>query len=83
MHHNKKFYGVGTIGEKGQIVVPIEAREELKIKTGDKFVFFGVGPMLHMIEADKLNEFLDKMTAFSSKIDEIKESVQKKIKESK
>ena len=83
MHQCKKFYGVGTIGEKGQIVVPVEARDELNIKTGDKFVFFGVGPMLHMIEVRKLDEFLDKMTAFSSKVVEIKETVRKKIKESK
>jgi AbrB family looped-hinge helix DNA binding protein len=83
MHQCKKFYGVGTIGEKGQIVVPIEARDELKIKTGDKFVFFGVGEMLHMIEAEKLNDFLDKMTAFSSRMVEMKEDVKKKIKESK
>jgi AbrB family looped-hinge helix DNA binding protein len=83
MHHCKKFYGVGTIGEKGQIVVPIEARDELKIKTGDKFVFFGVGPMLHMIEVEKLNEFLEKVTTFSSQVDKIKKSVQEKIKESK
>ena len=83
MHHHKKVYGVGTVGEKGQIVIPVEAREELKIKTGDKFVFFGMGSALHMIEADKLNDILEKMTLFTSKVDEIKKSVQEKIKESK
>lgn len=80
MHnHEKKFYGVGTVGEKGQIVIPVEAREALGIKTGAKFVFFGVGPMLHLIEAEKLNSFLDKITSFSTRIDEFKKSVQDKI----
>lgn len=78
-HHDKKFFGVGTVGEKGQIVIPSDAREAMKIKTGDKFVFFGVGSMLHMIEADKLNSFLDRMTSFTAKVDEFKRSVQEKI----
>jgi len=35
--------------------------------------------MLHMIEADKLNSFLDRMTSFTAKVDEFKRSVQEKI----
>lgn len=79
-HHDKKFYGVGTVGEKGQIVIPSDAREALNIKTGDKFVFFGVGPMLHMIETEKLNSFLERMTSFTTKVDEFKKKVQDELK---
>ncbi|MFA7653527.1 MAG: AbrB/MazE/SpoVT family DNA-binding domain-containing protein [Candidatus Magasanikbacteria bacterium] len=32
--------GSATMGERGQIVVPKEARTSLKIKTGDRFVIF-------------------------------------------
>ncbi len=33
-----KFYGSSTVGERGQIVLPIEARKRFKIKPGDKLV---------------------------------------------
>jgi len=36
MHDKTTFYGTATVGTKGQIVIPAEAREELKIKEGDK-----------------------------------------------
>lgn len=34
--HNKKLYGTATVGTKGQIVIPADAREELNIKPGDR-----------------------------------------------
>lgn len=33
-----KFYGAATVGSKGQVVIPMEAREELNMKEGDKVV---------------------------------------------
>ena len=40
MNHarDKKLYGLATIGEKGQIVVPAEARRALRLKKGDKLL---------------------------------------------
>lgn len=32
------FYGAVTVGERGQIVVPADAREELGIRPGDKLL---------------------------------------------
>lgn len=32
----KRLYGTATVGTKGQIVIPAEAREELGIKPGDR-----------------------------------------------
>lgn len=32
------FYGSVTVGERGQIVIPVEARNELGIKSGDKLL---------------------------------------------
>ncbi|MFP3879871.1 MAG: AbrB/MazE/SpoVT family DNA-binding domain-containing protein [Dehalococcoidia bacterium] len=37
----RKFYGSVTVSERGQIVVPAEAREDFNIKTGDKLLVFG------------------------------------------
>ena len=34
----KKFYGVVTVSEKGQIALPVDVRKDMDIKTGDKFV---------------------------------------------
>ena len=33
-----KLFGSVTVGTKGQIVIPAEAREELQIKEGDKLI---------------------------------------------
>ena len=37
----KKFYGSVTVSERGQIVIPVEAREDFNINTGDKLLVFG------------------------------------------
>lgn len=37
----KKFYGSITVSERGQIVIPAEARKDFDIRTGDKLLVFG------------------------------------------
>jgi len=37
------FYGTATVGEKGQIVIPAEARQALNIEKGEKLLIFGMG----------------------------------------
>jgi len=37
----KKFYGSVTVSERGQIVIPADARKDFGIKTGDKLLVFG------------------------------------------
>jgi AbrB family looped-hinge helix DNA binding protein len=37
----KKFYGSVTVSERGQIVIPAEARKDFNINTGDKLLVFG------------------------------------------
>ncbi len=36
--HKHHFYGMATVGEKGQIVIPADARKDMKLKTGDKLL---------------------------------------------
>ena len=38
---SKKFYGSVTVSERGQIVIPVDARKDFDIKTGDKLLVFG------------------------------------------
>ena len=37
----KKFYGSVTVSERGQIVIPTDARKDFDIRTGDKLLVFG------------------------------------------
>jgi AbrB family looped-hinge helix DNA binding protein len=43
MHDNtrKKFYGSVTVSDKGQIVIPADARKDFNIKVGDKMLILG------------------------------------------
>lgn len=73
--HQIQFYGTGTIGEKGQIVIPARARKELKIAPGDNFIFFGHGPLMNIIKTNQIDGILDKMT---QKFSEFKKEIKKK-----
>lgn len=44
MEHGKKFslVGTATVGPKGQVVIPVEVREDLSIKAGDKLIVLRV-----------------------------------------
>jgi len=37
----KKFYGSVTVSERGQIVIPADARKDFGIKAGDKLLVLG------------------------------------------
>lgn len=41
--HQKSFYGTANLGEKGQVVIPNEARKNMKLKKGDRLLVFGMG----------------------------------------
>lgn len=38
---NHSLYGVATVGPKGQIVIPVDARKRLGVEPGDKVVIVG------------------------------------------
>ncbi|MBI9052155.1 MAG: AbrB/MazE/SpoVT family DNA-binding domain-containing protein [Anaerolineaceae bacterium] len=38
---NQRFYGSITVSERGQIVIPAEARRDLNIEVGDKLLVLG------------------------------------------
>lgn len=37
----KRFYGSITVSERGQVVIPAEARKDFNIRTGDKLLVLG------------------------------------------
>jgi len=61
--HNSGFYGWITVSEKGQIAIPVEARNDLRIKTGDKLLVLKKkdGSGITLIKQELLNKFLDKI----------------------
>jgi len=57
------FYGTVTVGERGQIVIPAEARREYEIETGDKLLIMS-HPKFRSImvcKIDSMREFLTEM----------------------
>ncbi|MCE9559523.1 MAG: AbrB/MazE/SpoVT family DNA-binding domain-containing protein [Armatimonadetes bacterium] len=55
------FYGSATIGERGQLVIPAEAREELGFKPGDKVLVMRhkVWDALVITKLDKMKMFME------------------------
>ena len=55
--------GIVTMSSKGQIVVPKELREEMKINSGTNFVIFGKDDtlILKKIEVPKANAVFEKV----------------------
>ena len=68
-----KFYGSVTVGERGQVAIPIEARRDLKIEPNTKLlVLSGPGKKaLMFIEADSVTEFIANATARLSHFEEM------------
>lgn len=54
------FYGAATVGERGQIVIPVEARKRYNIETGDKVLIMGAPHQrgLMVIKIDAMREFM-------------------------
>lgn len=63
--HNKKLYGTATVGSKGQIVIPAEAREELGIKTGDRLYVVSAmhGAGVVFLKEEMLEDMVAQLTA--------------------
>jgi bifunctional DNA-binding transcriptional regulator/antitoxin component of YhaV-PrlF toxin-antitoxin module len=71
-------FGTAVLGPRGQLVVPVEARKELGVDTGDKLLVFGHfgGRGLMFIKVEAVEELVNVM---STRLDE----AAKLIKQSK
>lgn len=55
-----KLYGATTVGQRGQVVIPSEARRDLKIKPNTKLLVFGSPDRggLILTKAESVTEFI-------------------------
>ena len=73
-----KIFGFVTVGERGQIVIPSEARKSLKIKSGDKLVIVSGHPghpgALGIIPESSFTKFIN---VFEKHISSVKDKLKK------
>ena len=62
--HDKKLYGTATVGTKGQVVIPADAREELDIKSGDRLYVVGSTQkkFVGFIKEEQLRQLVEHIT---------------------
>lgn len=69
------FYGSVTVGERGQIVIPAEARNEMDIDPGDKLLVLRhpAHKGLIVVKFEAMKEFLDEM---QESLDQVEQHLQ-------
>jgi len=58
--HQASYFGSATVGERGQMVIPADARKALGIEAGDKMVIFGHGGgrRLVLMKAELMTQYV-------------------------
>ena len=70
--HGQEFYGTATVGEKGQVVVPSEARKALRIVKGEKLLVFGFGPdMVVLSKLSSLKKLSEHLTEHLKGVEDV------------
>ena len=60
--NGKVIYGICKVGEKGQIVIPKDARETFDIKTGDCLIVLGdVKKGIALVKAEVFSSITDEV----------------------
>jgi AbrB family looped-hinge helix DNA binding protein len=73
-NHKPEFFGSTTMGERGQIVIPAEAREKLDLKKGEKLLVMGVhGETLMLVKFNTFEKLSDKLARRQEEIKKILE----------
>ena len=62
--HDKQLYGTATVGTKGQVVIPADARESLRIHPGDRLYVMGspTKKWVGFVKEEQLREMLNYLT---------------------
>jgi AbrB family looped-hinge helix DNA binding protein len=70
-----EFFGNTTVGERGQVVLPINLRKSFEIQAGDKLIVAGIpGPgLVIMFKAEFFDEMLKRMDAMRELLQGVKE----------
>lgn len=71
MNCNHKFYGSVTVGERGQIVIPAEARAEMEMQAGEKLLVMKhpAHEGLMIFKIDAVRQFLDEVAAVVTRME--------------
>ncbi len=80
MTSDMKFFGSVTLGERGQVVIPCEAREALNILPGDKLLVFKA-PIREALIIVKPEAFERHVQQMSKQAAELKEQLKKDVGE--
>jgi len=62
--HDKKLFGTATVGTKGQVVIPADAREIFNIKPGDRMYVVGSekAQWIGFLKEDQLRALVESIT---------------------
>ena len=80
MKNMPEFFGTVTVGERGQIVVPMAARKSLGIKPGDKLIAISGPPGRKGISFLPADDFAKFITDFEKHITSMKAKLLKSKK---
>ena len=64
------FVGAVTVGERGQVVIPAEARKRCAVEPGDKLLVF-IDPVTHgvtLVKVDQMHVFHKLLTAMLERL---------------
>lgn len=76
-HNVPKLYGTTTVGERGQVVIPAEARRDFEITPNTKLLVFG-GPGhggLMLAKAETISQFITKATGMLARLEALSKSL--------
>ncbi len=62
-HDEAHFSGTAVLGERGQVVIPKEARAQMELKPGDTFVVMAHNGAVIFLPKKKMEAFIKQMTA--------------------
>ncbi len=75
----KTFYGATTMGEKGQVVMPIKARKDLKLEKGEQLLVFGTGEgMVAFVKIEHVERIAAHLAHKLKMIDKVVKNAKKK-----
>ena len=83
--HNMEdfFYGSATIGERGQIVIPAEARKDCNIHTGDKLLVFRHPMHPNMLILSSVEDMQQLHRQISKAMKQVSQQIEKAISKEK
>lgn len=76
--HEKKLYGTSTVGSKGQLVIPVSAREEMGVNIGDRMYAIGSPHqgMIILMQESKLEDFIEHMNLHIESLQTLKKEAE-------